>query len=113
VGDLTPADAVALLRLDEAGFRDRFGPTPLFRPKRAGLLRNAAIVLGNSGRRDAVPALIAALDDHEPLIRGAAAWSLGKLGGADAGAALRARLETESDEIVIDELNSAIANCSL
>jgi len=109
VADLSPADAVELLQLDEAGFRERFHSTPLSRPKRSGLLRNAAIVLGNSGRLDAVPALIAALADPEPLIRGAAAWALGKLGDDDARSALCERLALESDAAVIDELTSATA----
>jgi epoxyqueuosine reductase len=108
VADLSPADAAELLRLDEAGFRERFRPTPLSRPRRSGLLRNAAIVLGNSGRRDAVPSLVAALSDGDPVIRGAAAWALGQLGGEPARSALRARLALENDAGVIDELNSAI-----
>ncbi|MGH7199203.1 MAG: tRNA epoxyqueuosine(34) reductase QueG, partial [Planctomycetaceae bacterium] len=79
--DLAPADAVALLRLSDEEFRERFGHTPLARPGRAGLLRNAAIVLGNRRDPAAVPALIDALHDDEPLIRGAAAWALGRIGG--------------------------------
>eukprot|EP00913_Durusdinium_trenchii_P013339 g12520.t1 len=65
--ELTPVDAARLLQLDEAEFRARFRHTPLSRPKRAGLLRNAAIVLGNSGSSAAVDVLSAALNDHEPL----------------------------------------------
>ena len=107
--DLSPADAVALLQLDETGFRERFRKTPLFRPKRAGLLRNAAIVLGNSGRQEAIPVLRDSLSDPEPLIRGAAAWALGKLGGDAAHSALRTRLKSESDRIVVHEINSAIS----
>jgi epoxyqueuosine reductase len=109
--DLAPADALALLRLDESAFRERFRHTPLWRPKRAGLLRNAAIVLGNSGRRDAVPALISALDDPEPLVRGAAAWALGKLDGEEARRAIELQTRRETDANVIDELSSALSNC--
>jgi epoxyqueuosine reductase len=109
VADLSPADAVELLQLDEAGFRERFHSTPLSRPKRSGLLRNAAIVLGNSGRLDAVPPLIAALSDADSVIRGAAAWALGQLGGEDARSALCERLALESDATVTDELTSATA----
>jgi epoxyqueuosine reductase len=49
------------------------------RAKRRGLVRNAAVVLGNVGTTDDVPALKAALDDPEPLVREHAAWALATL----------------------------------
>src|SRR5438874_29434 len=89
VRDAAGAEALAphlpsLLALDEAGFRARFGKTAVARAKRRGLLRNTAVALGNSGNPDALPALAAALADPEPLVRGHAAWALGRLGGASA-----------------------------
>src|SRR5207247_480770 len=42
----------SLLALDEAGFRARFGRTAVARAKRRGLLRNAAVALGNSENPD-------------------------------------------------------------
>ncbi len=69
-----------LLALDDEGFRTRFKGTPLLRPKRRGILRNACVVLGNLGDPRAIPALTAALSDPEPLVRGHAAWALGRLG---------------------------------
>ena len=89
VKDLSPVDAIEMLQLTDTQFHERFRHTPLWRPKRSGLLRNAAIVLGNSGDRRAVPALIDALADEEPLVRDAAAWALGQLGGEQAVAALQ------------------------
>ncbi len=77
--DLHPIDALELLSLTPQEFKMRFAGTSLERPKRAGLLRNAAVVLGNAGNAAAVPALTAALDDEEPLVREAAAWALGRL----------------------------------
>lgn len=71
---------IELLALDEAGFRQRFWGTPLWRPRRTGLLRNAAVVLGNVGDQTAVPALQQALSD-EPLIANHAGWALGQLKG--------------------------------
>src|SRR5947199_313960 len=87
----------SLLALDEAGFRARFGKTAVARAKRRGLLRNAAVALGNSGNTDAVPALAAALADPEPLGRGHAAWALGRLGGAAARRAPEAARARETD----------------
>ncbi len=102
--DLEPLDAAGLLQLSPEAFRARFRHTPLSRPKRAGLLRNAAIVLGNSGSQSAVPILATALADDEPQVRGASAWALGRLGGAEAREALIARRVVESDPEVGDEI---------
>ncbi len=46
------------------------------RTKRRGLLRNAAIVLGNQGDPAALPALEMALLDKEPLVQEAARWAI-------------------------------------
>jgi len=105
--ELRPVDARRLLALSAEEFEQSFGPTPLARPGRAGVLRNAAIVVGNQKDVEAVPALVRNLDDAEPLIRGAAAWALGQIGGTKADAALQARLAIESDPVVRDELNAA------
>lgn len=107
--DLAPADAIALLALDDEAFRERFRHSPLWRPRRAGIVRNAAIVLGNRGDARAAPALIAALDDKEPLVRGAAAWALGQLGGDEAATALRTRRRDEHNAEVVVEIDAALA----
>jgi epoxyqueuosine reductase len=77
--DLERLDPVELLGIDEAEFRRRFRGTALMRTKRRGLLRNAALVLGNTGGARALPALRRALDDPEPLVREAAAWAIGRI----------------------------------
>lgn len=74
--ELNPVDAAELLKLDEAAFRARFRHTPFWRPKRRGLLRNAAIVLGNNRSERAFQALLLGLQDHEPLVRAACVWAL-------------------------------------
>jgi epoxyqueuosine reductase len=68
-----------LLGLSEEAFRQRFRRTALLRARRRGLLRNAAIVLGNCGDASALPALERALDDAEPLIREAAQWAINRI----------------------------------
>jgi epoxyqueuosine reductase len=74
--DLAPVDLIELLGLSEEEFRHRFRGTALTRAKRRGLLRNAALVLGNQGDRAALPALRRALEDPEPLVREAALWAI-------------------------------------
>jgi epoxyqueuosine reductase len=99
-----------VLALDAAGFRARFGRTAIARAKRRGLLRNAAVALGNSGNPDAVPALACALADTEPLVRGHAAWALGRLGGSIARRALEAAGRREPDPAVAAEMTAALGS---
>ncbi|WP_025745979.1 tRNA epoxyqueuosine(34) reductase QueG [Kallotenue papyrolyticum] len=98
-----------LIRLDDEQFRARFRGSPIKRTKRRGLLRNVAVALGNWGDPLAVPALTTALNDHEPLIRGHAAWALGRIGGAAARRALETRYAGETDGWVRDEIALALA----
>ena len=98
--DLNPADLISLLDLDEEAFARQFGPTALARPGRAGVLRNAAIVLGNQRDERAVPALCRSLGDADPVVRGAAAWALGQIGGAQPLEALKSRLGVEDNATV-------------
>ncbi len=112
--DPATADALlphlpSLLGLDAAGFAARFGQTAVRRARRRGLLRNVAVALGNSGNPEAIPALAAALGDAEPLVRGHAAWALGRLGGAAARRALETARTTESDPAAAAEVEAARA----
>ena len=100
-----------LFSMDEEAFRARFAGTAAFRTKRRGLLRNAAVVLGNSGDRDCLPVLARALADPEPLVRGHAAWALGRLGGRAPRAALEAAAVSEPRPEVGEEIAAALAAC--
>lgn len=106
--DSNPLDLAALLAMDDDAFRQRFRRTPLWRSKRRGLVRNAAIVLGNQRDSRSIAALVRGLGDSEPLIRGACAWALGKIGGERAQAALTERLTLESDAYVREEITLAL-----
>lgn len=98
-----------VLALDEAAFRARYEGTPLMRAGRAGLARSAAVVLGNLGAGEAVPALARALaSDPSPVVRGHAAWALGRIGGGSARAALQAAAGAERDLAVRDEIDAAL-----
>jgi len=71
--------------------------------------RNAAIALGNSGDRSHVPFLAQALADPEPLVRGYAAWALGRLDGAEARSAVEQALKTETDQRAREEMETALS----
>jgi len=111
-GTLALAD---LLALDDDAFRRRFRGSPLVRAKRRGLLRSAAIALGNRPDPDAAEALVLAAADPEPVVRAAAVWALGQWRraggplGERAAAALAARLAAEDDASVRTELAAALA----
>ena len=65
-----------LLSLNEEEFRQHYRKTPMWRTRRRGMLRNAAIVLGNQSHTDAEPSLRKACDDEDELVRDAATWAL-------------------------------------
>ena len=106
--DLSPLDLQWLLSLSDDEFRKRFHKTPFDRPGRSGLLRNAAIAAGNSGDASLILLLIQCLNDEAAIVRGAAAWALGKLGGARARDALQKRETVETDTGVQSEIESAL-----
>jgi epoxyqueuosine reductase len=106
--ELNPANLGQLFDLDGEGFSQAFGKNALARPGRAGLLRNAAIALGNQRDPAAVPTLQQALADAEPVVRGAAAWALGQIGGTAAVATLKSRLGVEDNATVSDQIEQAI-----
>ena len=98
-----------LLALDDAGFRARFRGTPVLRAKRRGLVRNACVAAGNAGDTALVPALVSLLADAEPLIRGHAAWALGRIGGAEALRALDTATAVEPVPWVCEEIAFSIS----
>jgi len=105
---MNPVEPAELFTLDEAAFRGRFRHTPLWRPGRQGILRNAAIVLGNRPHGPALTTLVLGLNDAQPQVRRACAWALGRYAGEGARRALAERLETETDVQVRGEIQAAI-----
>ncbi len=99
---------IPLLRMSAEEFRTRFAGSPIKRAKLEGLQRNVAVALGNSGDRRAVPALAEALASAATLVRGHAAWALGRLGGDQAMTALRHALDSEGDTWVREEIALAL-----
>jgi epoxyqueuosine reductase len=96
------------MTMTQEEFSARFKGSPIKRAKRRGLLRNVAVALGNWGSPEAVPALARALNDEEPLVRGHAAWALGRIGTEAARQALRGREEVEADAWVREEIEAAL-----
>lgn len=101
-------DALEILQADDDELRRRFRNTPLARTGPAGLKRNAAIVAGNARNQRAVATLIPLLQHPAPIVRGAAAWALGRIGNPAAMESLRQAAETELDEGVRREILDAL-----
>lgn len=97
-----------LLEMDQTAFSTKFKNSPIKRTKRRGLLRNAAVALGNVGAVEDIPVLALALIDVEPLVRGHAAWALGQIGGDKAHNVLMDRLQEEDDPEVTEEILLAL-----
>ncbi len=96
-----------LLTMTNEEFGATYFGTPVPRTKRRGLARNACIALGNVGSEADVPMLAQTLVSYdEPIVRGHAAWALGRLGAATE---LRRYREFESDEYVQEEIEAALA----
>lgn len=97
---------VDVLEMSEQRYDEEFVGTAMRRAKRSGMRRNAATVLGNRREASALPALIQALDDDDPVVRGHAAWAIGRIDRNHS--ALPQRLAREQDERVQCELQLAI-----
>lgn len=102
-----PVALAELFELSDDAFRKRFRKTPLWRSKRRGILRNAAIVLGNQRAPSSIAALRRGLRDVEPIVRAASAWAVGQIGGPLARQTLADHLRSETAPEVIDEIKTA------
>lgn len=99
-----------LVTMDEPGFRARYSGTPVTRPKREGLARNAVIALGNSGDPRAEPLLVRTLHAHDSaLVRGHAAVALHRLVGEDARGELERAHSGELDAWASGEIELALS----
>lgn len=74
-------DILETLALDEASFKTRYRKTPMWRSKRRGMIRNAALIAGNQRLHAAEPLLRRLLLDPELLVREAAQWAINVLEG--------------------------------
>jgi epoxyqueuosine reductase len=98
----------SLVTLTRSQFNERFKGSAVRRAKRDGFVRNVAVALGNSGDPAAVAPLSLALRDESALVRGHAAWALGRIGTAEAIDSLRQRLAAETAPDVIEEIRLAL-----
>lgn len=98
-----------LLRISNREFKEKFGRLSGSWRGKKPIQRNAIIALAHFKDKTAVKDLQELMSsDSRPVIRGTAAWSLGKIGGEDAYEALQKALKEEKDQEVIDEINKGL-----
>lgn len=98
-----------LLNMSNKEFKTKFGHVSGSWRGKKPIQRNAILALAHFKEQAAVPDLLELLKrDERPVIRGTAAWALGKIGGADVKEALLAAKEREQDEEVLAEIEKGL-----
>jgi epoxyqueuosine reductase len=69
-----------LAEMSREEFNQTFRGSPIRRTKRSGLLRNAAIAIGNSGRAEFLPLLETLMQEEDDAVSESAAWAAARLG---------------------------------
>jgi len=99
-----------LLSMSNKEFAEKFGASSAAWRGKKPIQRNAILALAHFKDRSAVPELIRLLEnDPRPVIRGTAAWALGKIGGQEAGAALERAKACEKTPDVLSEIEKGLA----
>ncbi len=109
-GELAAPPLAELAKLDDAGFRAFFSGSPVKRIGRNRFIRNVLIAMGNSGDHDLLQSVLPHLSDPDPLVRGAAVWSLAQLAGRGEIVSIRRGLAAETDDSVKAEWEMALEN---
>lgn len=99
----------SLLQISNRDFKDSFGTVAGSWRGKKPIQRNAIVALGNFKDKTAVPMLIDVMKkDQRPVIRGTAAWSLGKIGGDEACDALVHARDQEQDIDALIEIEKGL-----
>jgi len=94
-----------LLTISNREFKAKYGHVSGSWRGKKPIQRNAILALAHFKEEAAIPDLIVLLNkDDRPVIRGTAAWALGKIGGDTAQTALHEAEATEQDEEVLSEI---------
>ncbi|MCT2342504.1 tRNA epoxyqueuosine(34) reductase QueG [Niallia taxi] len=104
---------VPLLTISNKEFKEKYGHISGSWRGKKPIQRNAIIALAHFKEESAVPDIIGVMkNDPRPVIRGTAAWALGKIGGSESKQALEAISISETDPEVLQEMQDALARLS-
>ncbi|MGB6406954.1 MAG: tRNA epoxyqueuosine(34) reductase QueG [Planococcus donghaensis] len=99
-----------LLTISNREFKDKFGYVSGSWRGKKPIQRNAILALAHFKETAAVPVLIGLLEsDERPVIRGTAAWAIGKIGTAEGLVALQQAEKSEKEEEVQEEIQKGLA----
>ncbi|MCC2252132.1 tRNA epoxyqueuosine(34) reductase QueG [Virgibacillus sp. AGTR] len=101
---------IPMLRMSNREFKRTFGHISGSWRGKKPIQRNTLIALGHYKDKTAVEEIIdVMLSDPRPVIRGTAAWSLGKIGTEEAFQAIKRAMDNEDDEQVRFEMEKGLA----
>jgi epoxyqueuosine reductase len=99
-----------ILHISNKEFKEKFGPLSGSWRGKKPIQRNAIIATAHFKDESAIDDLILLMmKDTRPVIRGTAAWALGKIGGAVAKEALEKAKQLEKDDEVVTEIEKGLA----
>ncbi|WP_338780438.1 tRNA epoxyqueuosine(34) reductase QueG [Metabacillus sp. FJAT-52054] len=98
-----------LLSMSNREFKDKFGHVSGSWRGKKPIQRNAIIALAHYKDTTALPDLYKLVkDDPRPVIRGTAAWAIGKIGQAESISFLEEHLRKEEDDEVLKEMRAGL-----
>ncbi|WP_235864068.1 tRNA epoxyqueuosine(34) reductase QueG [Sutcliffiella halmapala] len=98
-----------LLTISNREFREKFGKISGSWRGKKPIQRNAILALAHFKDKTAIPDLMdLMIKDSRPVIRGTAAWAIGKIGDQSAHEFLISSKEKEQDEEVLKEIEKGI-----
>jgi epoxyqueuosine reductase len=99
-----------LLTISNRDFKEKYGHISGSWRGKKPIQRNAILALAHFKDTTALPDLIKVMnDDPRPVIRGTAAWAIGKIGGKDVAEELQKAHSQENDEVVKEEIEKGLA----
>ena len=99
-----------LLSISNKEFKAKFGHVSGSWRGKKPIQRNAILALAHFKEEAAMPDLITVLQkDERPVLRGTAAWAIGKIGAAGAKEVLLQAKQLEKDEEVLAEIDKGLA----
>ncbi|MGY0693806.1 tRNA epoxyqueuosine(34) reductase QueG [Virgibacillus sp. FSP13] len=98
-----------MLRISNREFKETYGHIAGSWRGKKPLQRNAIVALAHFKDETAVVELIAVMQhDPRPVIRGTAAWTLGKIGTEESIAAIKEAMNKETDDQVLFEMEKGL-----
>ena len=102
-----------LLFISNKEFKEKYGHISGSWRGKKPIQRNAIIALAHFKEEGAISDLITVMKkDPRPVIRGTAAWALGKIGGDESMTALQTANQQEEDQEVLQEIEDALQRLS-